>query len=209
MGEPVHGIRAGGAARSAPRHGAHGSLAALLHQRHDEPAEAGGAHPAELSARASVHDVLAGVAARRCAPEHLQPGLGQARLVALLRAVDRRGDDLRLQLLALRSGRLAGAVADRACDLLLRPADGVADAHQRRSVRRAGQPARGDRGGRAAQPRDHRSGQQALGADAARRLRPDRDHGTDRQYARVGGQAGLDGTPAARHAGGARRPIDQ
>ena len=38
--------------------------------------------------------------ARRRAPEHLLAGLGEARLVVLLRAVDRRGDGVHLQLLA-------------------------------------------------------------------------------------------------------------
>ena len=39
--------------------------------------------------------------------EHLLARLGQARVVVLLRAVDRRGDDLPLQLHALRRGRAA------------------------------------------------------------------------------------------------------
>jgi acetyl-CoA synthetase len=52
---------------------------------------------------------------------------------------------------------------DRARDELLRAADRVADAHQRRPLRRPGQPARGHRRRRAAQPRGHRAGRRRGG----------------------------------------------
>ena len=48
-----------------------------------------------------------GLRPRRRAPRHQLAGVGQARLVVLLRAVDRRGDRLRLQLLAVRRGGAA------------------------------------------------------------------------------------------------------
>ena len=89
---------------------------------------------------------------------------------------------------------------------LLRAADGVADAHQRRPLRRAGLAARGDRRRRAAQPRGDRAGTPALGAHHARRLRADRDHGPDRQHAGLAAQARLDGPAAAGRPGRAGRP---
>ena len=49
-----------------------------------------------------------GAAAGRRAPRDQLAGLGQARVVVLLRPVDRRGDDLRLQLRPVRRGRPAG-----------------------------------------------------------------------------------------------------
>ena len=91
--------------RRASGHAARRPAAALLHQRDDEPAEAGRAHPGQLSRRAPVDRVLARPAARRRAPEHQLAGLGQARVELLLRPLDRRGDGLPLQLRALRPGR--------------------------------------------------------------------------------------------------------
>ena len=99
----------------APGHGPGRPAAAVLHQRDDQPAEAGRAHPGDLPRRPPDHDVLARPAARRRAPEHLVAGLGQARVVLLLRA---RGSPRRrspLQLHALRRGRAArGSCATRA-----------------------------------------------------------------------------------------------
>ncbi len=81
------------------------AVAAVLHLGHDGVAEAGRAHAHQLPDRASVDDVLDRPAARRRAPERVEPGLGQARLVVRLRAVAGRRDDLHLQLRALRRGR--------------------------------------------------------------------------------------------------------
>ena len=54
---------------------------------------------------------------------------------------------------------------------------------------------------RAAQPRGHRAGAERLGHHHPRRVRPDRDHGPDRQHARPAGQARLHGPspPRLRH----------
>ena len=67
--------------------------AAVLHLGHHRAAEAGRAHARVVPGRAPVHDVLDRPAARRRAPEHLLPRLGQARLEQRVRAVD-RGRDL-------------------------------------------------------------------------------------------------------------------
>ena len=120
-----------------PGTGARRPDAALLHVRHDEPAQARRAHPALLPRRAPVDDVLDRPAARRRAPQHQQPRLGQARVVVVLRAVGRRGDGLRLQLQPVRPGRPAAGPAHARGHLDLRAADRVADAHQERPVRRA------------------------------------------------------------------------
>ena len=82
--------------------------AALLHVRDDRPAQAGRAHARVLPGRAPVDDVLDRPAARRRPPQHLLPGLGQARVELVLRAVERRGDDPRGQPGPLRRGGAAG-----------------------------------------------------------------------------------------------------
>ena len=104
------------------------AAAALLHLRHDRAAQAGRAHPRQLPDRPSVDDVLDRAAAGRRAPERLEPGLGQARLVVRVRAVDRRRDDLPVQLRPLRRAGAARRRARREGDDVLRTADGVADA---------------------------------------------------------------------------------
>ena len=136
------------------------------------------------------------------------PGLGQARLVVLLRAVDRRGDRPGLQLRALRRGRAARAAPRarrsppsarrRRCGGCSSTPTSPAAAASLREV---------DRRRRAAQPRGHRAGPPALGADHPRRLRADRDHRADRQHARAQPvKPGLDGPAAARRPGGPGRP---
>ena len=82
-------------------------------------------------------------------------------------------------------------------DDALRAADGVAHADPGGSRSLADQPARGRRGGRAAQSGSDRAGARRLGPDHPRRLRPDRDHGADRQPAGPAGEARLDGPAAA------------
>jgi hypothetical protein len=65
---------------------------------------------------------------------------------------------------------------------------------------------RGGRGRGAAEPGGHRESPEALGGDHPRRVRADRDHGVDRQYPALTGQARFDGPTAARCCGGDRRP---
>ena len=79
--------------------------AAVLHVGHDGQAQAGAAHAPQLPGRPPVDDVLDRPAARRRAPQHLLARLGQARVELLLRAVERRGVRVRLQLRALRRAR--------------------------------------------------------------------------------------------------------
>ena len=169
----------------APGHCARRPPAALLHVRHDQPPQARRAHPGLLSRGPPVDDVLAGREAGRRAPQHLLGRLGQARVVVLLRAVDRRGDDRGPQLRALRPADPAAAAAGAGGDDVLRAAHRVADAHQVRPVRWLRVVARADRCRRAAEPRGHRPGPAALGHDAARRLRPDGDDRRDREHAGV------------------------
>ena len=91
------------------------------------------------------------------------PGLGQARLVVCVRALDRRGDGLRLQLRALRrAGRCSTSCAARGDDVL-RAADGVADADPGGPGRLADAAAGGGRRRRAAQSRGDRAGPRAWG----------------------------------------------
>ena len=123
-----------------------------------------------------------GLRTRRRAPQHLLARLGEARVVVLLRALDRRGDDLPLQLHAVRRGRPARRDPRQRGHLALRAADRVADAHQRRPLRRPRPTARGHRRRRAAEPRGHRAGEEGVGPDAPGRLRPDRDHRPGRQH---------------------------
>ena len=173
------------------------------------PAQAGGAHPPQLPGRAPVDDVLDRPAAGRRAPQRLLAGLGQARLVVLLRAVERRRHRGAVQLRPLRRRPAAGRAARRRGDHLLRAADGLADAGAAGPDPLAAAAARAGRGRRAAEPRGDRAGAAGLGDDHPGRLRPDRDHRPDRQPARRAGQAGLDGPAAARLPGGAGRPGDR
>ena len=62
--------------------------------------------------RAPVDDVLARPAARRRAPQHQQPRLGQARVVLLLRAVGRRGDGFLYNYTRFDAGRLLEVLRD-------------------------------------------------------------------------------------------------
>ena len=91
--------------RRPRRHGARRPAAALLHVRHHEPAQAGRAHAGLLPRRPPVDDVLARRAPGRRAPQHLLRRLGQARVVVLLRTVDRGGDDRGAELRPLRRRR--------------------------------------------------------------------------------------------------------
>jgi len=75
------------------------------------------------------------------------PGWAKHAWSCFFRPVDRRGDDLRLQLRAVRRGGAAGADLPRRGDHVLCAADGVADAHQRRPVGWAGATPGADVGG--------------------------------------------------------------
>jgi non-ribosomal peptide synthetase component F len=110
----------------------------LLYFTSGTTSRAGRAHAGVLPGRSSVHDVLAGSAARRCASEHLLTGLGQARMVLLLRAVDRRSDHRRPRLPPLRRGGVAGSVASQKGQLVLCSTDRLANADQCRSRRAPG-----------------------------------------------------------------------
>ena len=216
VGEPVDGwlsyADADGAAdgvraRRADRGIRH--VAALLHLRHDRPAEARRAHSRVLSGGAPVDDVLDRPAAGRRAPQRLLAGLGQARLEQRLRALARRGLRDAVQLRALRRAGAARPDGPLRGQHVLRAADRVADADPGGPRPLAGVAARGARRGRAAEPRGDRAGPPPLGHHGARRLRPDRDDRADRQHAGPAGQARLDGPPAAglrrRAAGPAQR----
>ena len=138
--------------------------APLLHERHDAPAEARRAHARELPHRPPDDDVLDRPAARRRAPQRLLPGLGQARVVVRLRAVERRGHRVPARPAALPRARPAGGRRAPRRDDALRAADGLADAGAGGpdGVRRRA--ARGGRRRRAAQPRGHRAGARPPGA---------------------------------------------
>ena len=111
----------------------------------------------------TVDDGVDRRAARRRAPGDQFPGLGQARVELLLRAVDRRGDDLRLQLRPVRRGGAAAADPPGGRHHVLRAADGVADADPGRPRRETRRSARDPRRGRTAQPRRHRQGRDRPG----------------------------------------------
>ena len=120
------------------------------------------------------------------------PGLGQARVVVLLRALDRRGDGLPLQLRPVRRGSRCSRLRTHEVTfcapptvwrMLIKPTCPAAPAA-----------ARGHRRRRAAQPRGDRAGRQA-GADDPGRLRADRDD------ARIGNTPGEPGSSRARWAG--------
>ncbi len=80
---------------------------------------------------------------------------------------------------------------------LLRAADGVAHADPGGPVRLESPHQGTHRRRRAAQSGSHRAGQGSLGHHHPRRLRPDRNHGAGRQYARPEAQIRLDGPAAA------------
>ena len=100
----------------------------VLHLGHHVQAQAGAAQPPELSGGPPVDDVLDRPEARRRALEHQLARLGQARLELLLRAVERRRDDLHLQLRALQRARRAGRAGQEQGHLAVRAAHRVAHA---------------------------------------------------------------------------------
>ena len=209
LGRPERRVCRRRRAAAAPGHRARRPAAALLHVRHHRPPQARRAHPGVVPRRPPLHRLLARAAAGRPAPQPVQPRVGQARVVVLLRPVDRRGDRGRAVLREVRRRPAARRAARERGHQLLRPAHGVADAHQRRPDRGAGRAARGRGRGGAAEPRGHRAGAPRVGPRPARRLRPDRDDRRRRQHAGVTAEAGVDGPPAAGGAGRARRPVDR
>ena len=139
--------------------------APLFHLGHDRALEARRAHARELSDRASLDDVRARDQARRHASQHFLARLGEARLVELVRALERRRDHrrARLALRAARGARRAGRASGHG---VLRAADRVADADPARLETMEGRFARGQCGGRAGQSGDHRAGATRLGPAA-------------------------------------------
>ena len=85
----------------------------LFHLRHYLEAEVGRAYIHVIPGRTSLDDVLARPATGRRSLQYLVARVGQARVELLLRAVERRGDRLRLQLQPLRRRRVARGVAPR------------------------------------------------------------------------------------------------
>lgn len=118
---------------------------AVLHLRHHRPPQTGRAHPHLVPGRPPRDDVLDRAEARRRAPEHLLTRLGQARLVQPVRAVERRGDRLPVQLHPLRRGPADGRDGQGPGHHLLRPAHRVAHAHPGRPEPVADPPPRGRR----------------------------------------------------------------
>ncbi len=199
------GLRRLGRIRARRAHPRRRPAAALFHLGHHLQAEARRAHASHLSGRPPVDDVLDRPAAGRHPLEHQLAGLGQARVELLLRAVERAGLRVRLQLRALRSqagARRAGALRH---DHAVRAADRLAHAGAAAAGLLCGQAARDRRRGRAAQSRDHRARAPRLGHHHPRRLRPDRNHLPDRQFAGPAGGGRLDGPPAAGLPRGAAR----
>jgi acetyl-CoA synthetase len=106
LGGSARGIRhRRGAPDPAPGHRARRPAAALLHLRHHQPPKLVEHTQVSYPGRAPVDDVLARPAPGDVHLNISSPGLGQACVVVLLRAVDRRGDGLPLQLHALRRPR--------------------------------------------------------------------------------------------------------
>ena len=101
--------------------------AALFHLGHHGAPEARGAQPRELSDRASVDHVRARPQARRRSSQHLLARLGQARMVERVRAVE-RGRDGRRAGRPARAARRARRDRRAQGDVVLRPADRLADA---------------------------------------------------------------------------------
>ena len=98
----------------------------------------------------------------------------------------------------LRRGGAARPDGPAERDHVLRAAHRLADAHPGGPLRAPARAARVRRRRGAAEPRGDRAGAARLGHHHPRRVRPDRDDGSDRQPSRAAGQARLDGTPAAR-----------
>ena len=159
LGRPARRVRRRRRAAAAPGHRAGRPAAPLLHLRHDRPAQARRAHPGVVPRRPPLDRLLA-----RPAPgdRHLNlssPGWAKHAWSCFFAPVDRGVDDRGA--VATRGSTpaaLLDVLREQRGHQLLRPADGVADAHQRRPVRRPGRAARGGRRGRAAQPRGHRAG---------------------------------------------------
>jgi hypothetical protein len=128
--DDVRGRRLRRVAAIHPRwhHARHRHAAAVLHVGHDIEAQARRAHASELSGRPSVHDVLDRAATERHPLEHQLTGLGQARVELLLRAVERAGLCVRVQLRAVRAERHAERAGAFQRHHAVRAADRVAHA---------------------------------------------------------------------------------
>src|ERR1019366_5243574 len=119
-------------------------------------AEAGRALAYQLSRGTPVDGLLDRAQARRCSSEFEFPGLGQARMVVFLRAVECRGHGLGLSIRALQrrgAARYPGALPG---DDVLRTAHGVAHADPGRPWLLAGDAARSGGRRRTVEPRGDR-----------------------------------------------------
>jgi hypothetical protein len=164
-------------------HAGHRPAVPVLHVGHHLQAQARAAQPPELPGGPPVDDVLDRPEARRRALEHQFARLGQARVELLLRAVECRRHDLHLQLRALqRAGRTRGAGREQG-HVAVCAAHGVAHADAAGPGQVQDLAARAGGRRRAAEPRGDRHRPARLGHHDTRRLRPDRDHGADRQSA--------------------------
>ena len=173
------------------------SDAALFHLGHDCAAQARHAQSCELPDRAPLDHVRPGVEARRSASQHFLARLGQARLVELLRALE-RGRLHRRARQAVRAARDARRSRRARDHFVLCAADRLAPADSARPRGLESERARSQLGGRTAQSGSDRTGRPRLGRVLTRFLRPDRDDDDDRQCGRPAGRRGLDGTSAAR-----------
>ena len=165
VGRPPRGVRPRRGHRRASRHGARRPAAPLLHLRDHLAAQAGRAHPGRPTRSAT---------SRRCTGSACGPATCTSTSPRPAgpstpgRASSRRGSPRRrcwsTTTPASTRPRCSTQLREREVTTLLRAADGVADAHQRRPLRRPRRAARGDRRRRAAQPRGHRAGPRGTGA---------------------------------------------
>ena len=209
------GVRAGSTtttSRRAPRRcrgrdARRRAHAAVLHLRHHGTPEARRAH-ATSATRSGISSTMywLGLRPRRRTSEPELAGLGEARLVELLRSLEcRRRPSSPITTSASMRVRCSSQLVRCRVTHLLRAADRVAHADPARPARLARAAARGGQRRRAAQSRGHRAGARGLGPHDPRWFRPDRDHGADRQSARTAAEARLDGPSATGLPGDADR----
>ena len=138
------------------------------------------------------------------------PGLGEARVVVLLRALDRRGDDLPLQLHAVRRGRPArrASATTRSPRSARRRRCGGCSSTPTSPAARA-RCARSSAPASRSTPRSSSRSRSAWGLTLRDGYGQTETTRPGRQHARLAGQAGLDGPAAARRPGGARGPADR
>ena len=179
---------------------ADGPAAPLFHVGNHGQAQTRAAYARELPGRASLDDVLDRPSSRRHPSQHLVAGVGKARVELFLRAVERGGLRLHLQLRALQCEGDAGRARTLPRHDALCATDRLAhvDPGGSRGVSRASRPPRADRRGRTAESGDHRPRAGSLGDHGSRRLRPDGNDRDGRKFPGATSEAGFDGAPASR-----------